>query len=169
MEGGLDGGVEGIATAVAGVGEDVEAAGGPVAGESPWGFERAADIVAAVDEDAGDAVEFGGVADELFVFEKGGVSPVMGDESREAESEFRVGFLKGGTMAGGEGDVGVFPDAPFEGGAFSNSGVGVEEERGVGIDQGEVVQIFGDEGGEAVPLFGEEGADASGDPIDFAS
>lgn len=93
-----DGGVEGFSAAVAGVVENLEAAGLPAVGELPGDFERTADVVAPVDEDTGDAVEFGGFAYELVFLQKCGMAPVVGHQSGEAEAKFRLGMLKGGFM-----------------------------------------------------------------------
>src|SRR5450432_1603917 len=84
-EGASDCGGELVAAAVAFVVDDLELASGPVSGQVPGGFERAADVVAAVDEYAGDAVQRCCVVEELAVLEEGGVSPVVRDQARESQ------------------------------------------------------------------------------------
>lgn len=64
--------------------------------------------------------------------------------------------------------MGVFPDAPLQGGLVADLGIGVEEKSRVSINEGCVAKIFRDRGGEAAPLLGEQAADAAGDPFDFA-
>jgi hypothetical protein len=127
-----------LSSAVAGVVEDMEPTAGPSLGESPRGLHRTADVIPAMDEDARDAVEHGSVADKLVVLEEGGVPPVVRDQAREPEAEFRVFETRVGTMAGGEGNVSVFPGAPLPRRVFAHGGVSVEEQRCISIDRPEV-------------------------------
>lgn len=71
-EGASDCGSEPIAAAVAFAIDDLELASGPVPGQVPGGFDRATDVVAAVNEYAGDAVQRCCAAEELAVLEEGG-------------------------------------------------------------------------------------------------
>jgi hypothetical protein len=52
-----EGGDERVSAAMTGVVEDEKLAGAPALRQSPRGFQRATDIAAAVDQDAGNAVQ----------------------------------------------------------------------------------------------------------------
>ena len=93
--------------------EDLEAAGGPALRELPGGYQRATDIVAAVDHDAGNAVQRGRIAQDLLFLQEGEVAPVVGDQPGEQQAELRVLIAQPRLVARGEGDVGVLPDAPL--------------------------------------------------------
>jgi hypothetical protein len=75
---------------VAGFVEDVKLTGGPPLRQLPRRIQRAADVVAAVDQDAGNAVQCRGITEQLVLPEKGGVPPVMRDQAREPEAKFRI-------------------------------------------------------------------------------
>ena len=62
-----DSGEEGVAVAVAGVVDHVQPAGAPPLGQTPGRLQRAADIVASVDQHTGDAVQGRRVAEQLVV------------------------------------------------------------------------------------------------------
>src|SRR5262245_10649101 len=57
VQGAYNGGDERFATAMASIVEDVKLTGAPPLRQLPRGIQRAADVVAAVDQDAGDAVQ----------------------------------------------------------------------------------------------------------------
>jgi hypothetical protein len=69
------------------------------------GIQRAADVIAAVDQDAGNAVQCRGITEQLLLREEGGVPPVVRDQAREPEAKFRIFVARIREMAGGEGDV----------------------------------------------------------------
>jgi hypothetical protein len=60
---------------VAGIVEDVKLTGAPAPRQLPRGIQRAADVVAAVDQDAGNAVQGRGITQQLILPEEGGVAP----------------------------------------------------------------------------------------------
>src|SRR5262245_51921798 len=76
VEGANNGGDERVATAVAGIVEDVKLTGAPPLRQLPRGIQRAADVVAAVDQDAGNAVQCRGITEQLVLSEEGRVPPV---------------------------------------------------------------------------------------------
>jgi hypothetical protein len=63
VQGANNGGDERVSTAVAGVVEDVKLTGAPALRQLPRGIQRAADVVAAVDQDAGNAVQCRGITE----------------------------------------------------------------------------------------------------------
>ena len=75
---------------MAGIVEDVKLTGAPPLRQLPRGIQRAADVVTAVDQDAGNAVQPRGIAQQLVLREKGGVPPVVRDQAREPEAKFRI-------------------------------------------------------------------------------
>src|SRR6478752_8382566 len=80
VEGADNGGDERVSTAVAGIVEDVKLTGAPPLRQLPRGIQRAADVVAAVDQDAGNAVQSRCITEQLVLPEKGGVPPVVRDQ-----------------------------------------------------------------------------------------
>ena len=93
----------------------------------PGGFERAADVVATVDQDAGNAMQCRGITLQLVLPEEGGVPPVVRDQAREPEAKVRVVVARIREMAGGEGDVRIFPGAPLPRRVIANGGIGVKQ------------------------------------------
>ena len=83
-------GHEFIAAAVSGVIENVKSVGRPSSRQLPSGYQWATDIIASVDQDAWDAVEFGSVTDQLVLFQKCRVPPVMRNQPGETQAEFGV-------------------------------------------------------------------------------
>jgi len=158
-----------VSTAVAGIVENVKLTGAPALRQLPRGIKRAADVVAAVDQDAGNAVQCRGITEQLVLPEEGGVSPVVRDQAREPEAKFRIFVARIREMAGGEGDVRIFPGAPLPCRVIADRGIGVKQQRGVRIGQRQVPQCVGHGCGEPVPLAGEDAADVAGDPFDFAT
>ena len=108
-----DSGEKRVAAAVAGVVEDLQPAGRPPPAQPPGGLQRTADVVAAVDEHPGDTVQSGRLSQQLVVLQEGGVAPVVRDKPRKPEAELRVVVARVRPMAGREGDVRLFPGAPF--------------------------------------------------------
>ena len=125
---------------MAGVVEDVKLTGAPPLRQSPRGLQRAADIVAAVDQDAGNAVQCRCITEQLVLSEEGGVPPVVRDQAREPEAKFRILVARIREMAGGEGDVRIFPGAPLPRRVIADGRIGVKQQRGVRIDQRQVPQ-----------------------------
>ena len=89
-QGANNGGDEGVSTAVAGIVEDMKRAGAPPLRQVPRGIQRAAGVVAAVDQDAGDAVQCRCTTEQFVLPEKSGVPPVVRDQAREPEAKFRI-------------------------------------------------------------------------------
>ena len=116
---------------------------GPGAGSSsafataPGRLQWAADVVTAVNEDAGDAVQRCRVADQLILLEESGVPPVVRDQPCEPEAELGVVVeARVAAMARGERDVCVLPGAPLAGGVVAYAGIRVEQQLGVGVTSG---------------------------------
>src|ERR1700704_1031790 len=74
-----NGGDKRVSTAVAGIVEDVKLTGAPPLRQLPRGIQRAADVVAAVDQDPGNAVQCRCIAQQLVLLEESGVPPVGRD------------------------------------------------------------------------------------------
>lgn len=62
----------------------------PTLGQVPGGLKRAADVVASMDENAGYAIQYCSVENQLVLREKTSVTPVVRDQPGEAESKFRI-------------------------------------------------------------------------------
>src|SRR6266567_8310942 len=75
----------GGAAGVAGVFDDDELGAGPGAGELPRGAGAAAEVVAAVDQDAGDAGQLAGLADQLAVLQETVVREVVRADAHERQ------------------------------------------------------------------------------------
>ena len=86
---------------MAGIVEDLKLTAAPALRQLPRGIQRAADIEAAMDQDAGNAVQSCGIAEQLVLLEEGGVPPVMRDQARELEAKFRIVVARIQEMAGG--------------------------------------------------------------------
>ena len=82
--------------------------------------------------------------------------PIVRDQARKLEAELRVVVAPIRLITGGQGHVRVFPGAPLPRRVLPDCGVGVEQQRGVGIDQWEVPQPLGDRSGKPVPLARED-------------
>src|SRR3954467_13441677 len=76
-----------VARAVAGIVDDHELRAGPRVSELPRNVGRAADVEMSVDQDTGYAGQTRCITQELTVFEKRGVAPVVGDQPGEAHAE----------------------------------------------------------------------------------
>ena len=132
-----------MSTAVAGIVENVKLTGAPALRQLPRGIKRAADVVAAVDQDAGNAVQCRGITEQLVLPEEGGVSPVVRDQAREPEAKFRIFVARIREMAGGEGDVRIFPGAPLPCRVIADRGIGVKQQRGVRTASGRCRNVSG--------------------------
>src|SRR5450756_2837825 len=75
----------GGAAGVAGVFDDDELGAGPGAGELPRGAGAAAEVVAAVDQNAGDAGQLAGLADQHAVLEESAVREVVRADAHERQ------------------------------------------------------------------------------------
>jgi hypothetical protein len=49
------------------------------------------------------------------------------DQAREPEAKFRIFVTRIREMAGGEGDVGIFPGAPLPRRVIADGGIGVKQ------------------------------------------
>ncbi len=133
------------------------------------GLQRPAHVVAAVDERAGDTVEPRRVAEQPILPEEREVPPVVRDQAREAQAELRVLVAGVRPVTGGEGDVRVLPGAPLARRVLADGGIGIEQQRGVGVDQRQMPQSRGDGRGEPIPLAREDAPDIARDPLDLAA
>ena len=95
--------------------------------------------------------------------------PVVRDEAREPEAKVRIVVARIGLVAGGERDVRIFPGAPLPRRVLADGRIGVEQQRGVGIDQRQVPQPLGHGRGEPLPLARKDASDVAGDPFDLAA
>lgn len=96
-----------------------------------------------MDQDAGNAGKQRCIAQELIVFQEGGVSPVMRHQASEPETELRVVKARVALMSGDERDVRVFPRAPRSGGALLDVGIRIEQQGCIGVNQRRVPQPLG--------------------------
>src|SRR6185295_5678929 len=126
-EGANDCGDECVSAAVAGIVEDAKLTGAPPLCELPRSIQWAADVVAAVDQHAGNAVQCRCIAEQLVLLKEGGVAPVVRDQAREAETKFRVVEARIRAMVGGEGDVRVLPGAPLPRRVIADGGIVVKQ------------------------------------------
>ena len=104
VQGANNGGDKRVSTAVAGIVEDVKLTGAPALRQLPRGIQRAADVVAAVDQETGNAVQCRCITQQLVLPEEGGVPPVVGDQAREAEAGaaiYRARLWRTGATRGG--------------------------------------------------------------------
>src|SRR5215475_12713776 len=101
VQGANNGVDERVSTAVAGIVKDVKLTGAPPLRQLPSSIQRAADVVAAVDQDAGNALQCRGIAEQLVLLEEGGVPPVVRDKARKPEAIFRIFIVRIRQMAGG--------------------------------------------------------------------
>src|SRR5262245_460398 len=123
VQGADDGGDERVSATVAGIVEDVKLTGAPPLRQLPRGVQRAADVLAALDEDAVNAVQGLGIPEQLVLREEGGVPPVVRDQAREPEAIVRIVVAQIREMAGGKGDVRIFPGAPLPRGVIADGGI----------------------------------------------
>src|ERR1700688_3981077 len=79
-----------ITAAVAGVVDDLQPAGGPGLGQPPSGLEGTADVVATAYEHGGNPGQRRRLAKKLTLPQKGGVAPVMSDQTGKSEAEFGI-------------------------------------------------------------------------------
>jgi len=117
-------GHEFIAAAVSSVVKYVQPTGRPFLRESPGGHQWCTDVVASVDQHAGDTVQSSSLADELVLLQKGVVPPIVCDQSREAQAELRVQVTRVWRVTRGERDMGIFPGTPLVCRAIANNRVG---------------------------------------------
>src|SRR5262249_59881219 len=110
-----------------------------------------------------------GITKQLLLSEEGGVPPVVRDQAREGEAEFRIFVARIRKMAGGEGDVRIFPGAPLPRRVVAHGGIDVEQQRGVGIGQRQVPEIGGGRGWGTRPPPGGGGAPGGGGPLWLAA
>ena len=148
--------------------DDHEAAAGPRSRQLPRDVQRAADIQAAVDEDAGDVGQPTRVAQQGPVLEPRGVAPVMGDQARERHAEPRVVVARVVAVAGAHLHVGVLPVAPVARRPRAHGGVGVGQQAAVGLDEAALPFTGRHAVAEACPLLGEQPAHVARDPADLA-
>jgi len=90
VQGTDNGGDEGVTTVMTGIVEDVKLTGSPALRELPGGIQRAADVVAAMDQDAGNTVQSRGITEQLVLPEEGSVAPVVRDQARELKAIFGI-------------------------------------------------------------------------------
>ena len=76
--------------AVSSVVEDSQPTGRPSPGELPSGYQWSADIVASVNQHAGDTVKLSSVADELVLLEEGRMPPIVCNQPGEPQAELWV-------------------------------------------------------------------------------
>lgn len=100
IQGANNGGDETVSTAVAGIVEHVKLTGAPALRQLPRGIQRA-DVVAAVDQDARNAVQSRSITEQLVLPKEGGVPPVVRDQAREPKAKFRIFVARIREMAGG--------------------------------------------------------------------
>lgn len=127
--------------------------------------------MATVDEDERDSREYRDTVEENAVLEPGVVADVMGHDAGERERECTV--TEPGMQAGGRRPFrnSRFPEAPFEGGAFANGRIGVEEAAMDGFDDIAAAVGLGEHRiVKAPPLRGEPGGEASSkDPVELSA
>src|SRR5690349_7837756 len=95
--------------------EHLQPASGPSLGQPPSRNQRPAYIEAAMDEHARDPVQLCGVPNQLVLFEKRRVPPIVRNEASEPQTKLRILVARIWSMARGQGDMGVFPGTPFSG------------------------------------------------------
>jgi hypothetical protein len=166
----------GGAAGVAGVFDDDELGAGPGAGELPRGVGAAAEVVAAVDQDAGDGGQLAGLADQDAVLEETVVREVVRADAHERQLRVVGPVAVGaGAPVGFLRDDGVFPCQPLGCGLGLDTDVGVLHHLGVRLEQardrrravGRQPVGIGQarEVAEPGPGLGEEPADAPVQPV----
>jgi hypothetical protein len=63
------------------------------------------------------------ITEQLVLPEKGSVPPIVRDQAREPEAKFRICVARIREMAGGEGDVRIFPGAPLPRRVIADGGI----------------------------------------------
>lgn len=125
----------GFIESVAGVGHQVELGLGPGAVQVPGGARRRADVVAALDDGAGNAAQLVGVADQLAFFHEAGVHEIVVLDAGEGQRRAVGGVALLVARAGQQRDGAVFPLAPGLGRAQLLDGVVAGQAPVIGLDQ----------------------------------
>jgi hypothetical protein len=149
--------------------ENLQSAGGPSLGQPPSGNQWSTYIEASMDEHARDPVQRCGVPNELVLFEKRRVLPIVGNEAGEPQTKFGVLVARIWTVPRGQGDMGVFPYTPFSGSEITGNRIRVRKHPRVGFDRPEMPKLIRDSIDEAFPLLGKHAPDVLGDPLHFAT
>ena len=144
------------ASTVACVLDDDQLAVWPRSVQMPCGVKGARDVIAAMDQDGGDAGKTVDVTQNLVFGEEAAVAPVVRDQPREGQLEVRIFVLKPRRRAGPQRDVRVFPYAPLMRRADTGLRIGMGEHPRVGGRQVPVALSRGEGADEPLPLAGKE-------------
>lgn len=137
---------------------------GPPLRHLPRGVQRPAEVVAAVDEHTGDALEPVEVVEDVVRLDERLVAPVVAHGPREPVARDGVGVPRAFEVVVAARDRGQVPLAPVPGGLLPDRRIRRVEEPVVGQGQVAVAIFFGNAFAEGVEVVREEHAEAAGDP-----
>src|SRR5262245_57352198 len=159
---------EGVSPTMSGVVENLQSAGGPSLGQPPSGNQWSTYIEASMDEHARDPVQLCDVPNQLVLPEKRGVPPIVSHEASEAQPKLGVLVARIWSVPRGQGDMGVFPGAPFSGSEITGNRIRVRKHPCIGFDRPEMTKLIRYGIDETFPLLRKHAPDVLGDPLHFA-
>ena len=121
-----------------------------------------------MDEHARDPVQLCDVPNQLVLPEKRGVPPIVSHEASEAQPKLGVLVARIWSVPRGQGDMGVFPGAPFSGSEITGNRIRVRKHPCIGFDRPEMTKLIRYGIDETFPLLRKHAPDVLGDPLHFA-